>query len=125
MPTGPQGQKRPADAIGLAVMIGKIATGEVEETAISKPRGQAGGEARAAALSAEKRIEIASAGAGARWDAKERRDRVMTQMATKETVAAGRESVRMYPNNTLKAQVREFNETFSGYDLLREHYTKK
>jgi hypothetical protein len=28
MPKGPQGQKRPADAIGLAVMIGKIATGE-------------------------------------------------------------------------------------------------
>ena len=31
MPTGPQGQKRPADAIGLAVMIGKIATGEMED----------------------------------------------------------------------------------------------
>jgi hypothetical protein len=32
MPKGPNGQKRPADAIGLAVMIGKIATGEVEDT---------------------------------------------------------------------------------------------
>jgi hypothetical protein len=31
MPKGPTGQKRPADAIGLAVMIGKIATGEIEE----------------------------------------------------------------------------------------------
>ncbi len=29
MPTGPKGQKRPADAIGLAVMVGRIATGEV------------------------------------------------------------------------------------------------
>jgi hypothetical protein len=35
MPKGPNGQKRPADAIGLAVMIGKIATGEVVE-----PEGQ-------------------------------------------------------------------------------------
>lgn len=32
VPKGPNGQKRPADAIGLAVMIGKIATGEVEDT---------------------------------------------------------------------------------------------
>jgi hypothetical protein len=31
MPKGPNGQKRPADAIGLAVMIGKIATGEAED----------------------------------------------------------------------------------------------
>jgi len=31
MPKGPQGQKRPADAIGLAVLIGKIATGEIED----------------------------------------------------------------------------------------------
>jgi len=32
MPKGPRGEKRPADAIGLAVMVGKIATGEVEDT---------------------------------------------------------------------------------------------
>lgn len=31
MPNGPIGPKRPADAIGLAVMMGKIATGEVED----------------------------------------------------------------------------------------------
>jgi hypothetical protein len=31
MPKGPQGQKRPAHAIGLAVMVGKIATGEIED----------------------------------------------------------------------------------------------
>lgn len=28
-PKGPRGEKRPADAIGLAVMNGKIATGEI------------------------------------------------------------------------------------------------
>jgi hypothetical protein len=31
MPRGPKGEKRPADVIGAAVMIGKIATGEIED----------------------------------------------------------------------------------------------
>ena len=31
MPKGPQGQKRPADAIARAVMVAQIATGEIEE----------------------------------------------------------------------------------------------
>ncbi len=31
MPKGPRGEKRPADAIGRAVMIGRIATGEIED----------------------------------------------------------------------------------------------
>ena len=31
MPKSPRREKRPADAIGLAVMIGKIATGEIED----------------------------------------------------------------------------------------------
>jgi len=33
MPKGPNGQKRPADAIGLAVMAPRIATGEIEDIA--------------------------------------------------------------------------------------------
>ena len=31
MPTGPKGQKRPADVIGNAVRVMQIATGEAEE----------------------------------------------------------------------------------------------
>jgi len=31
MPRGPKGEKRPADAIGNAIMIAKIATGEIED----------------------------------------------------------------------------------------------
>ena len=31
MPKGPQGQKRPADAVGCAVQVARIATGEEEE----------------------------------------------------------------------------------------------
>lgn len=73
MPKGPQGQKRPADAIGLAVMIGKIATGEIEEdtTTPAPPRGDAakmGGDARARKLTAQERSRIAKNAAKARWE---------------------------------------------------------
>ncbi len=33
LPTGPKGQKRPADVIGNAIRVAKIATGEIEEDA--------------------------------------------------------------------------------------------
>jgi hypothetical protein len=32
MPTGPKGEKRPADVIGNAVKVMRIATGEIAET---------------------------------------------------------------------------------------------
>lgn len=73
MPKGPQGQKRPADAIGLAVMIGKIATGEIEETTDAPPAdyhrrgGEKGGAARAAKLTPEERAAIARKAAASRW----------------------------------------------------------
>jgi len=70
MPRGPQGQKRKADSIGMSVMVAKIATGEVEETAkVSGKRasGIAGAKARSAALSAGERSRIAKAAAEARW----------------------------------------------------------
>ncbi len=31
MPKGPKGQKRPADVIGTAIKVAKIATGEIED----------------------------------------------------------------------------------------------
>jgi hypothetical protein len=31
MPKGPRGERRPADVIGAAVMVAKIATGEIED----------------------------------------------------------------------------------------------
>jgi hypothetical protein len=72
MPKGPQGQKRPADAIGLAVMVGRIATGEIEDNAnagaeAQREGGKKGGAARAAALTPEQRAEIAKAAAAKRW----------------------------------------------------------
>jgi len=46
MPRGPQGQKRPADVIGCAIMVARIATGELEPDARMPGRmrsGKAGG----------------------------------------------------------------------------------
>ena len=74
MPTGPKGQKRPADAIGRAVKIAQIATGEVEDVVVddgkdpnAKALGAKGGKARAAKLSPERRKEIARKAATLRW----------------------------------------------------------
>lgn len=72
MPKGPQGQKRPADAIGRAIMVAKIATGEVEDTtdaaaSYQSKGGKRGGVARANKLTPEQRSEIAALAAQARW----------------------------------------------------------
>jgi hypothetical protein len=71
MPRGPKGEKRPADVIGAAVMVGRIATGEIEEstepeTKAAAALGRRGGKARAVSLTPEQRSEIARA-AAARW----------------------------------------------------------
>lgn len=68
MPKGPKGQKRPADTIGCAIMVGKIATGEIKEVP-DVPKGVAGGRARAKSLSPKERSKIAKAAAEARWSA--------------------------------------------------------
>ncbi len=74
MPKGPQGEKRPADVIGNAVKVMRVATGEEEEAkaddgkdAAAVSLGRRGGAARAKALSAKKRKTIAETAARARW----------------------------------------------------------
>ena len=72
MPTGPQGQKRPADVIGCAIKIAKIATGEIEENrddgkGCARKGGLKGGKARANKLTPEQRHKIASLAAHVRW----------------------------------------------------------
>jgi hypothetical protein len=73
MPKGPQGQKRPADVIGNAVHVMRIATGEIEESVRPRSKaataGQKGGRSRAEKLSTKERSEIAKKAARARWDA--------------------------------------------------------
>lgn len=72
MPKGPQGQRRPADVIGNAVHIAKIATGEEQETSLKQPAkrnsGLAGAKARQENTTADERKEIARQAANARWE---------------------------------------------------------
>lgn len=71
MPKGPKGQKRPADVIANAVRVMQIATGEIEEAAPKESAaaelGRKGGTARAKAMTAERRAEIARKAAAKRW----------------------------------------------------------
>jgi len=71
MPKGPRGEKRPADVVGAAVLVGRIAIGEVEDTREPPKMSRAeiasrGGKARAAVVPARKRSEIARKAARAK-----------------------------------------------------------
>jgi hypothetical protein len=80
MPRGPKGEKRPADVNARAVMIAKIATGEIEDVrptpesegknAAAVALGRMGGAARAKGMSAKRRAEIARKAAATRWQSK-------------------------------------------------------
>jgi hypothetical protein len=68
MPKDPKGRKRPADVISNAVMVMKIANGEIEEqpdtrdqtaVALSRRGASKDGQARAKKLSKARRLEIA------------------------------------------------------------------
>jgi len=76
MPSGPKGEKRPADVIGNAVNM-RIATGDLEDNVGPEPSkakqdrarkgGLKGGHARADKLSPEERRSIAQKAAKKRW----------------------------------------------------------
>jgi len=75
MPRGPKGEKRPADVNARAVMIAKIATGEIEDITTDEGKnaaavalGRMGGKARAKGMTAKKRKEIAKKAAAKRWE---------------------------------------------------------
>jgi hypothetical protein len=75
MPRGPKGERRPADVIGNAVHVMRIATGELEDmttadgkNAAAVALGRMGGKARAKGLSPKQRSEIAKKAAKSRWD---------------------------------------------------------
>lgn len=71
MPKGPRGEKRPADAVSRAIMVAKIATGEIEDerelSSAAVELGRKGGKARAAKMTPERRAEIARKAAARRW----------------------------------------------------------
>ena len=72
--------KRPRDSVQLGKLIGDILTGQVEDrapdaqsgkdqaaVALGRKGGLKGGKARAAKMTAERRLEIARKAAKARW----------------------------------------------------------
>lgn len=74
MPKGPRGEKRPADVIGAAIRVARIATGEEPEEITDDGKdkaaqalGKKGGKARAEKMTPERRAEIAKKAAAARW----------------------------------------------------------
>jgi hypothetical protein len=76
LPKGPRGEKRPADAIGRAVMVARITNGEVEAergelTSAAAQLGRKGGLKRAENMSPERRAEIAKMAAATRWAARQ------------------------------------------------------
>jgi hypothetical protein len=79
MPKGPQGQKRPADVIGNAVKVMRIATGEEEDAvaddgkdpaavALGRRGGLKGGKIRMQKLAKPERATLAKKAAKARWE---------------------------------------------------------
>ena len=74
MPKGPKGEKRPADVIGNAVKVMRIATGEDDDVApddgknkAAQALGKLGGAARAKSTDAKTRAAIAKKAADVRW----------------------------------------------------------
>lgn len=71
MPKGPNGENRPADAIGRTVQVAKIATGEIEDTRHIQPKkaicGRVGGKKRTARMTPSQRPAVGAQGAEARW----------------------------------------------------------
>ncbi len=86
MPRGPRGEKRPADVIGNAIRVARIATGEETEElepakSAAAESGARGGNARAERMTPERRAEVARKAAASRW-----RKVVPAAPATKERV---------------------------------------
>jgi hypothetical protein len=71
MPGGPQGQKRPADTVAAAIMVAKIAAGEIEgklkEPSGKVRSGKAGAKARAQRMTPEQPSAVAKKAAAKRW----------------------------------------------------------
>jgi hypothetical protein len=77
MPRGPKGERRPADVIGNAVHVMRLATGQITDdvpspedegkSAAAVELGRLGGRARAKKMSKKQRTAAARNAAKARW----------------------------------------------------------
>ncbi len=127
MPKGPRGEKRPADVVGCAVAVAKVATGEIEDGRYKSPgrrrSGFAGAKARDEALSDERKSEIARMAARKRWRSSGEEEIDMVHGT--EEVRRDDDAVLMYPDNQLGEQQREYDETQSAFSVVRERFFKQ
>jgi hypothetical protein len=132
MPKGPNGQKRPADVIGCANLVARIATGEIEDS-VSGKTGSAGGRARAAALSASARSKIAAKAAQTRWSKDESPDveLKMSELSLLKTELFGQadsaiSDIKFYPGEAPKASPEEIaGYTRSALKAVRDGKSRK
>lgn len=127
---GPRGERRPAETVACAHKVFRIAVGDEEDDIPSARRksGIAGAAARAKSLPSERRREIATMAAGARWS-----NRMAEEGAEMTTDKTGRghsdsdmgQEFSRYPDNNLGPQVREFDEVPSLHEVVRAHFLKK
>ena len=67
----PHGEKRPGDTLANALHVARLATGEAEESYVDTAKqrgGRKGGKARAQAITAQERRQIAQDAAAKRWE---------------------------------------------------------
>jgi hypothetical protein len=79
VPRGPKGEKRPADVIGNAVKVMRIAVGEDDDVVpddgknkAAQALGRLGGKKRAESLSKKRIEEISKSAATKRWQGSQR-----------------------------------------------------
>lgn len=112
MPKGPQGQKRPADTVGAAVMVARLATGEEVEVTGGQT-GSAGGRARADKLSPSARSKIAAKAAEVRWRRDESPDMELNMselsLLKAELFGAGSDisDIKFYPGQSREHSMEE------------------
>ena len=113
MPKGPKGEKRPADVIGNAVHVMRIAIGEIEEDAgpddgkdkAAQAMGRKGGAARASKLTPEQRQDIARKAAAKRWG-KAEHSRALQFCAVSQAVFVTALDVRPQTSHTAATRCR-------------------
>ena len=131
MPRGPNGERRPADAIGCAVRVAQVATGEIDETPVKKSgrvrSGHAGAKARKDTLTKEQRHRIAQYAAKKRWGAQATGDCAMTNNSQKDDGSSERTKGKFahYTDNMLQAPKMPFEETSDLRTVVKKHFDEE
>jgi hypothetical protein len=125
MPKGPNGERRPADGIGCAISVARIATGEDKDIKVSPNKRNKGGEARAKKLTPESRRAIAKVASLARWSDDQGKGNGMEKTLTNSSATSDEKLVLAYPGNQLKEQVRDLSDTQTAFSVVKGAFFSK